>query len=69
MKLMKSFRETLPAFKVKGEFLKAVAENQVRIVVQDQSCNLMILTNKDFFGDEYVREYVILALTVPVEDF
>lgn len=26
---MRSFREKLPAFKVKSEFLKAVAENQV----------------------------------------
>lgn len=29
MKAMLSFREKLPAFKVKSEFLKAIASNQV----------------------------------------
>lgn len=29
MKALQSFREKLPAFKVRSEFLKAVAENQV----------------------------------------
>ena len=29
LKEMKSFREKLPAFKMKSEFLKAVQENQV----------------------------------------
>ena len=30
VKAMQSFREKLPAFKMKSEFLKAVAENQVQ---------------------------------------
>lgn len=29
VKAVQSFREKLPAFKMKAEFLKAVAENQV----------------------------------------
>lgn len=30
LKAMQSFREKLPAFKMKSEFLKAVSENQVQ---------------------------------------
>ena len=33
LKAIQSFREKLPAFKVKSKFLKAVAENQVRFSV------------------------------------
>ncbi|XP_030925913.1 DExH-box ATP-dependent RNA helicase DExH1 isoform X2 [Quercus lobata] len=35
---MRSFRERLPAFKVKSEFLKAVAENQVLVVSGETGC-------------------------------
>ncbi|KAK4582595.1 hypothetical protein RGQ29_025695 [Quercus rubra] len=35
---MRSFREKLPAFKVKSEFLKAVAENQVLVVSGETGC-------------------------------
>ncbi|XP_075638582.1 DExH-box ATP-dependent RNA helicase DExH1 isoform X2 [Castanea sativa] len=35
---MRSFREKLPAFKVKSEFLKVVAENQVLVVSGETGC-------------------------------
>ncbi|KDP36104.1 hypothetical protein JCGZ_08748 [Jatropha curcas] len=38
MKEMQSFREKLPAFKVKGEFLKAVAGNQVLVISGETGC-------------------------------
>lgn len=38
VKVMLSFREKLPAFKVKAEFLKAVAENQVLVVSGETGC-------------------------------
>lgn len=37
-KAMLSFREKLPAFKMKAEFLKAVAENQVLVVSGETGC-------------------------------
>ncbi|XP_021892463.1 DExH-box ATP-dependent RNA helicase DExH1 isoform X1 [Carica papaya] len=37
-KAMQSFREKLPAFKVRAEFLKAVAENQVLVVSGETGC-------------------------------
>lgn len=37
-KTMQSFRERLPAFKVKSEFLKAVADNQVLVVSGETGC-------------------------------
>ncbi|XP_057951313.1 DExH-box ATP-dependent RNA helicase DExH1 isoform X2 [Malania oleifera] len=37
-KTMQSFREKLPAFKMKSEFLKAVAENQVLVVSGETGC-------------------------------
>ncbi|XP_022641271.1 DExH-box ATP-dependent RNA helicase DExH1 isoform X2 [Vigna radiata var. radiata] len=38
LKEMKSFREMLPAFKMKSEFLKAVQENQVLVVSGETGC-------------------------------
>ncbi|CAN4113942.1 unnamed protein product [Withania somnifera] len=38
VKAMISFREKLPAFKVKGEFMEAVANNQVLIVSGETGC-------------------------------
>ncbi|KAK9170294.1 hypothetical protein Syun_002434 [Stephania yunnanensis] len=38
LKAMQSFREKLPAFKMKTEFLKAVAENQVLVVSGETGC-------------------------------
>ncbi|GLT94813.1 hypothetical protein SLE2022_125340 [Rubroshorea leprosula] len=38
VKAMQSFREKLPAFKVKADFLKAVAENQVLVVSGETGC-------------------------------
>ncbi|XP_054820957.1 DExH-box ATP-dependent RNA helicase DExH1 isoform X2 [Prosopis cineraria] len=38
LKTMKSFRENLPAFKMKSEFLKAVQENQVLVVSGETGC-------------------------------
>ncbi|XP_022766947.1 DExH-box ATP-dependent RNA helicase DExH1 isoform X2 [Durio zibethinus] len=38
VKVMQSFREKLPAFKVKAEFLKAVNENQVLVVSGETGC-------------------------------
>ncbi|PON40001.1 RNA helicase, ATP-dependent DEAH box [Trema orientale] len=38
LKAMQSFRENLPAFKMKSEFLKAVAENQVLVVSGETGC-------------------------------
>ncbi|XP_024028399.1 DExH-box ATP-dependent RNA helicase DExH1 isoform X2 [Morus notabilis] len=38
LKAMQSFREKLPAFKMKSEFLKAVAENQVLVVSGETGC-------------------------------
>ncbi|XP_015577824.1 DExH-box ATP-dependent RNA helicase DExH1 isoform X2 [Ricinus communis] len=38
LKEMQSFREKLPAFKMKGEFLKAVAENQVLVISGETGC-------------------------------
>ncbi|KAG8501132.1 hypothetical protein CXB51_003261 [Gossypium anomalum] len=38
VKAMLSFREKLPAFKVKAEFLKAVAQNQVLVVSGETGC-------------------------------
>ncbi|KAG5052412.1 hypothetical protein JHK87_004610 [Glycine soja] len=38
LKEMKSFREKLPAFKMKSEFLKAVQENQVLVVSGETGC-------------------------------
>ncbi|KAG7961526.1 hypothetical protein I3843_09G021600 [Carya illinoinensis] len=38
LRAMLSFREKLPAFKVKSEFLKAVAENQVLVVSGETGC-------------------------------
>ncbi|XP_019153740.1 PREDICTED: DExH-box ATP-dependent RNA helicase DExH1 isoform X2 [Ipomoea nil] len=38
VKAMMSFREKLPAFKVKSEFLKAVASNQVLVVSGETGC-------------------------------
>ncbi|XP_058070140.1 DExH-box ATP-dependent RNA helicase DExH1 isoform X3 [Magnolia sinica] len=38
VKAMQSFREQLPAYKVKAEFLKAVAENQVHVVSGETGC-------------------------------
>ncbi|XP_018809874.1 DExH-box ATP-dependent RNA helicase DExH1 isoform X2 [Juglans regia] len=38
LRAMQSFREKLPAFKVKSEFLKAVAENQVLVVSGETGC-------------------------------
>ncbi|GMY25393.1 DExH-box ATP-dependent RNA helicase DExH1 isoform X2 [Fagus crenata] len=38
LKAIQSFREKLPAFKVKSEFLKAVAENQVLVVSGETGC-------------------------------
>ncbi|XP_021289925.1 DExH-box ATP-dependent RNA helicase DExH1 isoform X2 [Herrania umbratica] len=38
VKVMRSFREKLPAFKVKAEFLKAVTENQVLVVSGETGC-------------------------------
>ncbi|XP_019705493.1 DExH-box ATP-dependent RNA helicase DExH1 isoform X2 [Elaeis guineensis] len=37
-RVMQSFREKLPAFKVKDEFLKAVADNQVLVVSGETGC-------------------------------
>ncbi|KAJ0088115.1 hypothetical protein Patl1_32728 [Pistacia atlantica] len=38
VKAMQSFREKLPAFQMKAEFLKAVAENQVLVVSGETGC-------------------------------
>lgn len=38
LKEMKSFREKLPAFKMKSEFLKAVSKNQVLVVSGETGC-------------------------------
>ncbi|XP_065855873.1 DExH-box ATP-dependent RNA helicase DExH1 isoform X1 [Euphorbia lathyris] len=38
MKGMKSFREKLPAFKVREEFLKSVAKNQVLVISGETGC-------------------------------
>ncbi|XP_057999659.1 DExH-box ATP-dependent RNA helicase DExH1 isoform X2 [Hevea brasiliensis] len=38
VKELQSFRQKLPAFKVKGEFLKAVSENQVLVVSGETGC-------------------------------
>ncbi|WRX23403.1 Helicase [Theobroma cacao] len=38
VKVMRSFREKLPAFKVKAEFLKAVTENQVLVISGGTGC-------------------------------
>ncbi|KAK4281729.1 hypothetical protein QN277_013190 [Acacia crassicarpa] len=38
LKTMKSFRENLPAFKMKSEFLKTVQENQVLVVSGETGC-------------------------------
>lgn len=38
LKAIQSFREKLPAFKVKSKFLKAVAENQVLVVSGETGC-------------------------------
>ncbi|CAK9152961.1 unnamed protein product [Ilex paraguariensis] len=38
VKVMQSFREKLPAFKVKSEFLKAVTANQVLVVSGETGC-------------------------------
>ncbi|XP_059451843.1 DExH-box ATP-dependent RNA helicase DExH1 isoform X2 [Corylus avellana] len=38
LKAMQSFREKLPAFKVRSEFLKAVAKNQVLVVSGETGC-------------------------------
>ncbi|XP_028777530.1 DExH-box ATP-dependent RNA helicase DExH1 isoform X2 [Neltuma alba] len=38
LKTMKSFRENLPAFKMKSEFLKTVKENQVLVVSGETGC-------------------------------
>ncbi|XP_057742353.1 DExH-box ATP-dependent RNA helicase DExH1 isoform X3 [Arachis stenosperma] len=38
LKEMKAFRERLPAFKMKSEFLKAVQENQVLVVSGETGC-------------------------------
>uniref|UniRef100_A0A6N2NJ71 RNA helicase n=1 Tax=Salix viminalis TaxID=40686 RepID=A0A6N2NJ71_SALVM len=38
VKEMQSFREKLPAFKMKTEFLKAVAENQVLVISGETGC-------------------------------
>ncbi|KAF7147070.1 hypothetical protein RHSIM_Rhsim03G0064000 [Rhododendron simsii] len=38
VKALESFREKLPAFKVRSEFLKAVAENQVLVVSGETGC-------------------------------
>ncbi|XP_031279106.1 DExH-box ATP-dependent RNA helicase DExH1 isoform X2 [Pistacia vera] len=38
VKAMQSLRENLPAFKMKAEFLKAVAENQVLVVSGETGC-------------------------------
>ncbi|KAK7268103.1 hypothetical protein RIF29_20790 [Crotalaria pallida] len=38
LKEMKSFRQKLPAFKMKSEFLKAVQENQVLVVSGETGC-------------------------------
>ncbi|KAL5739888.1 hypothetical protein ACOSQ2_029068 [Xanthoceras sorbifolium] len=38
VKAIQSFREKLPAFKMKAEFLKAVAENQVLVVSGETGC-------------------------------
>lgn len=38
LKAMQSFREKLPAFKMKSDFLKAVAENQVLVVSGETGC-------------------------------
>ncbi|OMO68611.1 hypothetical protein COLO4_29548 [Corchorus olitorius] len=38
VKVMQSFREKLPAFKVKADFLKAVTENQVLVVSGETGC-------------------------------
>ncbi|XP_030443031.2 LOW QUALITY PROTEIN: DExH-box ATP-dependent RNA helicase DExH1 [Syzygium oleosum] len=38
VKAMQSFREKLPAFKVKAEFLKAIANNQVLVVSGETGC-------------------------------
>ncbi|XP_068342386.1 DExH-box ATP-dependent RNA helicase DExH1 isoform X1 [Pyrus communis] len=38
LKAMQSFREKLPAFKMKSEFLKAVSENQVLVVSGETGC-------------------------------
>ncbi|XP_068656237.1 DExH-box ATP-dependent RNA helicase DExH1 [Aristolochia californica] len=37
-KLMQSFRDKLPAYKVRAEFLRAVAENQVLVVSGETGC-------------------------------
>ncbi|KAG9439976.1 hypothetical protein H6P81_020141 [Aristolochia fimbriata] len=37
-KVMQSFREKLPAYKVRAEFLRAVAENQVLVVSGETGC-------------------------------
>lgn len=38
VKMMQAFREKLPAFKMKSEFLKAVADNQVLVVSGETGC-------------------------------
>ncbi|KAF2321225.1 hypothetical protein GH714_035758 [Hevea brasiliensis] len=38
VKELQSFRQKLPAFKVKGEFLKAVSENQVLVISGETGC-------------------------------
>ncbi|KAE8125212.1 hypothetical protein FH972_020045 [Carpinus fangiana] len=38
LRAIQSFREKLPAFKVRSEFLKAVAENQVMVVSGETGC-------------------------------
>ncbi|CBI33518.3 unnamed protein product, partial [Vitis vinifera] len=38
VKMMQVFREKLPAFKMKSEFLKAVADNQILVVSGETGC-------------------------------
>lgn len=47
VKAMQSFREKLPAFKMKAEFLKAVAENQV-LLCYIKNLFLLFIVDYDF---------------------
>ncbi|KAH7854237.1 hypothetical protein Vadar_011602 [Vaccinium darrowii] len=52
VKALQSFREKLPAFKVRSEFLKAVAENQVLVVSGETGCGKTTLLPQFILEDE-----------------
>lgn len=57
LKEMKSFREKLPAFKMKSEFLKAVSKNQVgRAIYHDK--NVVFIIGYWLDADRFVRNII-----------